>query len=94
LRDLPLLRLLQVGSYCFSKESQVDLTTKIAILLPTLKALAVNGDDNDTTWWGIWRDAQAIEIRPLAEGDLRKLESGMNDYVPATGACGSVDATP
>jgi hypothetical protein len=81
LQDLPLLRLLQVGSYCFSREIQIDLARRLAVMLPTLRALAVNGDDNDTTWWGIWREERGIVIRPLAEGDLRTLEGDTQDFV-------------
>ena len=81
LQELPLLRLLQVGSYCFPRGTQVDIARRLAVMLPTLRALAVNGDDNDTTWWGIWREEGAISIHPLAEGDLKKLEGESRDFV-------------
>jgi hypothetical protein len=61
-------------------------------MLPTLRALAVNGDDNDTTWWGIWRTTGAIDVRPLVEGDLRKLETGPRDFVePARSLAGGLN---
>jgi hypothetical protein len=50
-------------------------------MLPALRALAVNGDDNDTTWWGIWRHDGGLAIWPLMEGDLRKLEGETRDFV-------------
>lgn len=53
----------------------------MAAMLPSLRALAVNGDDNDTTWWGIWREETGTSIRPLAEGDLKKLEGDTRDFV-------------
>jgi hypothetical protein len=49
--------------------------------MPNLRALALNGMDNDTSWWGIWRsgvEAAAglgVDVRTLVDGDLRVLES-------------------
>jgi hypothetical protein len=78
LRDLPDLRLLQIGSYCFPREVQVGIASQLASTMPNLRALALNGMDNDTSWWGIWRSgggAVVVDVRPLVDGDLRVLES-------------------
>lgn len=89
LHDLPSLRLLQVGSYTFAPAVQVEIAKTIAQFLPNLNVLGLNGQDNDTTWWGIWRDGNRlsdaggagrvsgdkdVKVLPLSEGDLRILE--------------------
>lgn len=83
LHDLPSLRLLQVGSYTFAPAVQVQIAETIAQFLPELNVLGLNGEDNDTTWWGIWRDVDGpsgsgggggVRVLPLSEGDLQRLE--------------------
>lgn len=83
----PHLHLLQVGSYIFSPETQLSIAKQIAKDLRSLLVLGLNGQEGDTMWWGIWRSGTRgvasadsrvdVEVRPLEEGDLRRLEDGL-----------------
>jgi hypothetical protein len=52
----------------------MGIACELAMTMPSLRALALNGMDNDTSWWGIWKTGRGLSVRPLADGDLRELE--------------------
>lgn len=79
LHDLPALRLLQVGSYTFAPSVQIEIARIIAQFLPSLNVLGLNGQDNDTTWWGIWRDGGG---EGDVDGEDRGEEQAVSGAVP------------
>jgi hypothetical protein len=100
LARMPHLQLLQVGSYIFSVPVQTTIAFHLARAMPKLLVLGLLGEEGDTTWWGIWRNATRrhpappqymldfesdIMLVPLGDGHMRQLEGGTRVGTPVSG---------
>jgi hypothetical protein len=87
---MPHLQLLQVGSYIFPIPLQTSIAFQLAQTISSLLVLGLLGEEGETNWWGIWRNASKrvppppsdglhdaqndVVLVPLGDGHLRRLE--------------------
>lgn len=99
LSNLPHLQLLQVGSYIFDMPLQTLIAFRLARDMPTLLIIGLLGEEGDTNWWGIWRNASRREppppqymldeqtdimLVPLGDGHMRQLEGLTRPTTPVS----------